>query len=228
MDSDIKQHIALGENATVEFKESFNRETIQTAAAFANTDGGVIFIGVSDRQEIKGISIGKETLRDLSNRISQATEPRVPPELQVVDVEGHSVLLIRITECSIKPVSVKGVCYKRVGNSNHVMSPQEIAQMHLKSVGQTWDQLLAVNARPNDMDAQKVQWYLTRREAIRNVAKPKDMGITELLRNINSISSDGTPTKAGILCFGKQPQRFFQNAQLRVVRFKGNSVPSSH
>ncbi len=224
MDSDIKQHIALGENATVEFKENFGRETIQTAAAFANANGGVIFIGVSDRQEIKGISIGKETLRDLSNRISQATEPRVTPEIQVVNVEGHSVLLIRITECSIKPVSVKGVCYKRVGSSNRVMSPQEIAQMHLKSVGQTWDQLLAVNAEPNDIDEQKVRWYLTRREAIRNVAKSQDMSMTELLRNINSINSDGTPTNAGILCFGKQPQRFFQNAQLRVVRFKGNSV----
>ena len=79
MDSDIKQHIALGENTTVEFKESFGREAIQTAAAFANTNGGVIFIGVSDRQEIKGITIGKETLSDLSNRISQATEPRVAP-----------------------------------------------------------------------------------------------------------------------------------------------------
>lgn len=32
------------------------------------------------------------------------------------------------------------------------------------------------------------------------------------------------PTNAGILFFGKQPQRFFPNAKLRVVKFKGTKV----
>ena len=61
---DLKQCIAHGENTTTEFKENFDQETIETAAAFANTDGGIILIGVSDSGEIRGITIGKETLRD--------------------------------------------------------------------------------------------------------------------------------------------------------------------
>ena len=221
---DLKQCIAHGENPTTEFKESFDQEAIETAAAFANTDGGTILIGVSDRREIRGITIGQETLRDVSNRISQATEPRVVLEIESVDIEEKSVLLVHIAETSIKPVSVRGRCYKRVGNSNRAMSPQEIAQMHLQSVGQTWDQLLVTSAGIDDIDKKKVEWYLTRRETIRNVAKPQDMSLTALLRNINGISDEETPTHAGILCFGKYPQRFFQNAQLRVVRFKGTSV----
>ena len=45
------------------------------------------------------------------------------------------------------------------------------------------------------------------------------------LKNINGISDDGTPTHAGLLFFSKHSQRrFFYNAQLRVVRFKGTSV----
>lgn len=64
----LKQRIAQGENATTEFKENFDQEAIETAAAFANTDGGTVLIGVTDRREIKGITIGKETLRDFSNR----------------------------------------------------------------------------------------------------------------------------------------------------------------
>ena len=71
---DLKQRIAQGENTTTEFKENFDQETIETAAAFANTNGGTILIGVSDKREIRGITVGKETLRDVSNRISQATE----------------------------------------------------------------------------------------------------------------------------------------------------------
>lgn len=222
--ADLKQHIAQGENTTTEFKENFDQEAIETAAAFANTDGGTILIGVSDRQEIKGITIGKETLRNWSNQILQATEPRVVIEIKSVAVEGKSVLLIHIAKSSIKPVSVRGRCYKRVGNSNRVMSPQEIVQMHLNATGQTWDGLLAANAGSDDIDPKKVEWYLTRREEVRNVARPQDMGVIELLRNIKGGNGEGTPTHAGILFFGNYPQRFLQNSQLRVVRFKGISV----
>ncbi len=222
--ADLKQRITQGENTTIEFKENFDQEVIETAAAFANTDGGVILIGVSDNGEIRGITIGKETLRNWSNRIAQATEPRVVLEIEPVDIEEKSVVLVHIAESSIKPVSVRGRCYKRVGNSNRVMSAQEIVQMHLNATGQTWDQLLAANAGSGDIDPKKVQWYLTQREEVRNVAKPQDMDATELLRNIKGGNGEGTPTHAGILFFGNYPQRFFQNAQLRVVRFKGISV----
>ena len=221
---DLKQRIAQGENATTEFKENFDQEAIETAAAFANTNGGVILIGVSDTGEIRGITIGKETLRNWSNRIAQATEPRVIVDVESVDVVEKSVLVVHIAEASIKPVSVRGVCYKRVGNSNRVMSPQEIAQMHLNAIGQSWDQLLVTRAGIDDIDEKKVEWYLTRRETTRNVAKPQDMSQTALLRNIDGLSDENIPTHAGILFFGKYPQRFFQNAQLRVVRFKGISV----
>lgn len=222
--TELKQRIVQGENSTTEFKERCDQETIETAAAFANTNGGSILIGVSDKKEIRGITLCKETLTDITNRISQAIDPRVVMELESANIEGKSVLLVQITESQIKPVSVKGTCYKRVGNSNRVMSPQEIAQMHLKSVGQTWDQLSVVSAKNHDIDEQKIQWYLTRREASRNVAQPQNMTVPDLLRNIDCISEEETPTHAGILFFGKHPQRFFHNAQLRVVRFKGTSV----
>ena len=180
--ADLKQCIAQGENTTTEFKENFDQEAIETAAAFANTNGGVILIGVSDTGEIRGITIRKETLRNWSNRIVQATEPQVALEIESVDIKGKSVLLIRISESSLKPVSVRGVCYKRVGNRNRVMSPQEIVQMHLNATGQSWDQLLVTRAGIDDIDEKKVEWYLTRRETTQNVSKPQSSLIPRFKR----------------------------------------------
>ena len=74
------------------------------------------------------------------------------------------------------------------------MSPQEIAQMHLNATGQTWDQFLVTRAGIDDIDRKKVEWYLTRRETIRNVSKPQDMSMAAFLKNINGINDDGTPT----------------------------------
>ena len=84
--ADLKQCITQGENDTTEFKENFDQEAVETAVAFANTNGGTILIGVSDPSRNDPIS----------NRISQATEPRVVLEIESVDMEGKSVLLIRI------------------------------------------------------------------------------------------------------------------------------------
>jgi len=46
---DLKKLLEGGESETVEFKASFDKEILETSAAFANTKGGVILIGVSDR-----------------------------------------------------------------------------------------------------------------------------------------------------------------------------------
>ena len=65
---DLKKLLEGGESETVEFKASFDKEILETSAAFANTKGGVILIGVSDRGDIKGVQIGKETLKDWETR----------------------------------------------------------------------------------------------------------------------------------------------------------------
>ena len=48
---DVQSLIALGESQTLEFKTSFERETIETLVAFANARGGVVIVGVADDAE---------------------------------------------------------------------------------------------------------------------------------------------------------------------------------
>ncbi|MCL0050609.1 putative DNA binding domain-containing protein [Dehalococcoidia bacterium] len=44
----LEKLLASGETETLEFKESFDKETVESAGAFANTRGGTILIGISD------------------------------------------------------------------------------------------------------------------------------------------------------------------------------------
>lgn len=51
------------ESQTVEFKTSFQKEVINTIVAFSNSNGGKIYIGVSDNKKIVGVDISEETMK---------------------------------------------------------------------------------------------------------------------------------------------------------------------
>ena len=61
----IKAH----EMQRLELKESFGAETIESACAFANADGGYIVIGVDNRGNPSRLQLREEALRDYENRI---------------------------------------------------------------------------------------------------------------------------------------------------------------
>lgn len=162
---DIEKVLTDGESVVAEFKEKFDRETIETVSAFSNTIGGVILIGVNDKGEIKGVNVGRDTIKDWANQISQATEPTVIPEVETEELNEKIVVLIRVREFPLKPVATKGRCLRRVGNSNRQMSPQEIAQMHLASMGTSLDAFPATNATIADIDVERVSKYIRKSNA---------------------------------------------------------------
>jgi ATP-dependent DNA helicase RecG len=221
--ADLRKLIKCGESETVEFKASFDKEILETSAAFANTKGGVILIGISDRDEIKGIQIGKETLRDWANQISQSTEPRIIPEIEIGTIDGKNVVVIWIKEFPIKPVSVKGRCFRRVGNSNRVVQTHEIVEMHLQSTGMSWDRLPVTNALIDEIDLEKVKQYI---ESARDAGRRKISGGEKPLQILEKLEviKDGKVTWAAILLFYKHPQRFLSQAVIHCGKFKEETI----
>ncbi len=220
---EVMKIINSGESETVEFKTSFDKEVAETSGAFANTKGGVLLIGASDRGEIKGIRIGKETLKDWTNQISQSTEPRVIPGIELGEVDGKSLVIIQIKEFPIKPVSVKGRYFRRVGNSNRIMAMQEIAQMHFHSVDMSWDKFPARDASIDDIDHDKVKRYIKRANEAGRRKIGEDEKPLRVLEKLELIK-EGQPTWAAILLFRKDPQRFLSQAAIHCGRFKEETI----
>ncbi|MFA4888753.1 MAG: helix-turn-helix domain-containing protein [Candidatus Omnitrophota bacterium] len=214
---EVAKLIKSKESGLVEFKETFDREAVETIGAFANTKGGIVVIGVSDKGKIKGISIGKATLSDWTNQISQSTEPRVIPEIEQVKIEGKEIAIIRIKEYPIKPISVKGKCFRRVGNSNRTMTAQEISEMHLHSIGSSWDAFPARGKTVNDIDLKKVARYI--KEANANGRRKIEDEPKDVLQKLEFVK-DKKASWAAILVFGKEPQRPLSQSAVHCGRFK--------
>ena len=224
----IKDIVKEGESQRVEFKRSLRlkNDIGKTISALANTDGGIILIGVSDEGEILGVDIGRKSVEDLANWVKENTDPQIYPDIRVHQVEGKKIIEISVKESGEKPVFFKDRAFQRVGKTNQRISASKIRELAKQErVRLHWDERICEGATLEDIDEEKVRWYLERREKIRNVKKPMDMSLEELLVNIGALSKEVMkPTNAGILFFGVNPQRFFINSQLRVAKFKGTEV----
>src|SRR4030042_6804126 len=100
---DIHNLIKQGEGTTIEFKENFGKEAIETAGALANTQGGHILIGVDKKGIIKGVTLTNETLKNWGNHISQVSQPMFIPELQSFTKDEKHIIVISIKEFPLKP-----------------------------------------------------------------------------------------------------------------------------
>lgn len=216
---DLKALISRGESDNIEFKEKFGNEIIETAVAFANTKGGATLIGISGKKEIKGVKIGKETLKSWTNGISQATEPVIIPEIELSKVEEKTIVIVKIKEAPLKPVAYKGVCFLRVKNSNKKLTPKEIAEIYLQMISSSWDSYIIEKATVKQIDYDRVRGY------IKLASETGSRGVSErpleVLKKLELIR-DNKPTWVSILLFGKNPQKFLPQAKINCGRFKNN------
>jgi len=111
------------ENTTVEFKEEINESIFKTISAFANKDGGIIYVGISDKKEIIGLEYTNSLLGDLTNKIVNLLG--IHPKIDCIKISKKDVLQIEIKKNTL-PVSYKGKYYTRVGNTTREMQGEEL------------------------------------------------------------------------------------------------------
>ncbi|WEK17433.1 MAG: putative DNA binding domain-containing protein [Candidatus Pedobacter colombiensis] len=130
----------MEENIHTEFKSSFNDGVIESLVAFANTKGGKVLIGLDNAgNPVKGFSIGSETLQKWINEIKNKTQPSIIPDAEIIKISDAKAAELSVKEFPIKPASFRGRYFKRVGNSNHQLSLNEISELHLRSFNLSWD-----------------------------------------------------------------------------------------
>lgn len=211
------------EGSNTELKTDFDYKSIaKTISAFANTGGGMIFIGVQDNGDVKGVDIGKNTIETLTTEITNRLDPKIFPIIIEKDIDGKKIIEIKVEESFTKPHFANHVAYKRVGKSSVKLSVQELDQMFLQQKRYTFDSLVANNTTLEDISYEKVSSYLS------NIGK--NYNVESYLKSRNCVVQVGneiTPTNAGILLFGKEPQHYFINSYVTLVDYTVSSNPSA-
>ncbi len=219
----IEKILKNGEGQKLEFKQSFSEqiEILETICAFANTKGGKILIGISDGCEPLGVKIGKDTLEKIPQKIKESFDPNVFPSISVEEVKGKQIVAIEVAEAHEKPVFCKNVAYKRVGRANRKLSASEVRGLAKETSEKVyWDEEICKDATIEDVDEEKVKWFLKKAQSERNFNIDPKIPLIDALKKLKLIVR-GKLTNASILLFGKKSQQFFSQAETRCARFKG-------
>ena len=214
--SELINIIAIGENENTEFKSSFNKEVIETIVAFANSKGGRVLIGISDKNKILGVDINNESTKNWLNEIKSKTTPSLIPTSEIITIQNKNIIGLTISEHPIKPVSYLGKYFKRKSNSNHQLSVSEISELFIQNMKLSWDSYPHDNASIEDLDHYKISNFIKKvNNTGRFLLKDDPKIALEKLGLIN----EKKISHAAIILFSKE----LIDYKIRIGRFKSPS-----
>ena len=117
----VKQLIAAGESLTVEFKgearrQLSDRDVYEAVVCMANTDGGVILIGVEDDGSVTGARSRHGSTTNpyrVQAAITNNTVPPVDVQVSVHDIDGLDVIAIEVEQQADICATSDGKCLRR-------------------------------------------------------------------------------------------------------------------
>lgn len=192
--------------------------------AFANADGGVIAIGVSDKtRKIEGVDQHTEKLNELLRVPFDFCNPSVPVTcsyLPCTDKDGNEnrILLMEIPASSNLHTNQADEAFMRVGDKSRKLTFDERVQLMYDKGERYYEDTAVYDATIDDIDM----------DAVADYAKLVGYGKSPLqyLQENNGFvrtnkKGEEEVSTACILLFGKYPQKFFPRARTRFIRYEG-------
>ncbi|GIV04157.1 MAG: ATP-dependent DNA helicase [Fimbriimonadales bacterium] len=213
--------IDLHEGETVEFKRQWTDQALEDLAAFANTRGGSLYVGVGDDGEVVGVADPEAEMQRIANTVASRLGLR--PSVSRRSIGGQEVIEVRV-EPARGVVGLNGRYRTRVGSTNRDLSPEELGRLVLQRSGQSWDGL------PSPLDLDRVAGPAIRRFtdlAKRRLPEIDPNEPERILQNLGLLR-EGRLTNAAVLLFTERPQEIFPAARLRIGLFKGTQILDTH
>lgn len=211
--STLKEAISIGEGQTIEFKESLvkiDREIV----GFANSSGGTIFCGITDKGEIKSTDISNNVRSQIYD-IARNCDPSITLDIEILP---EKVIKIIVPESTNKPHQCSSGFYMRIGPNTQKLNANEIKKLLRKN--QTFfetqlNELADFNSHFSE-NAYNQYCNLCGINSNRN-----KLEILENLSVLRKINDKTLLSNAGVLLFTDEPRELLPESYLVAVRYHG-------
>ncbi len=138
----------VAESKTVEYKREYTDDIKKTVIAFANSDGGEIFIGIEDDGTIRGLYDPNDVMLRVTNAIRDSIHPDVTlfVETGVEMTAGKSIVVVKVQRGTARPyyLSGKGIrtegVFVRQGASTVPATDAAILSMIRETSGDSYEE----------------------------------------------------------------------------------------
>ena len=194
---------------------------IATICGFANAQGGVLYIGKRDDGSVCGVKDSKKLMEVLPNLIRDTLAVVADVDL----LEENGLQYIRITvDASPYPINYKGEYHYRSGSTKQKLKGNVLSCFLLKKTGLSWD---AVVIDKTDISTFRNDAFDIFREQARISARmaEKDVSVSnEMLAEKLDLLNDGNVTRAGVLVFHHNPEKWVTGAWIKIGFFSDDST----
>lgn len=161
----------INESANLELKRQFTNEIKKEVVAFANTAGGIIYIGVNDDGSICGVENVDDEMLRLSSSIRQSIKPDITMFVSYMTevLEDKNVIKITVQRGNARPyyLANKGMrsagVYVRHGSESVMASEAAIFKMTQENGGDRYEEQRSINQKLTFVE-------LSRQFAARNIS----------------------------------------------------------
>ncbi len=237
--SELLEKIRLGEDGLLELKVvKFAGSRIRgpeqsvladELAAFANSAGGVLVLGVEDdTREVVGIPV--ERLNEVEALVRQACEDSIKPALaplieriSLPDVTGTEQPLLRVEVSPSLFVHQSPAGYlHRVGSSKRPMPPDHLARLFQQ---RSQSRLIRFDETPVPRaELEVLREELWRRFAPSDSDEPTETLLGKLAMAARDQQGVWRPTVAGLLMASEHPERHIPGAFIQAVAYAGTAI----
>jgi ATP-dependent DNA helicase RecG len=193
----------------------------ETMVAFANADGGTIFIGVDARGRATDPTLGDEVEHNLARALTHCRPP-VVTDWEQCELPGGMVVALKIARSPELHALADGRVLIRAGAENRPLGGEAIRHLAATKSSGDFESEPVAGATLVDLDKNVLDEYMALREE--RGGRAVDNDLQDHLLDIGAMADDGTPTVAGMLLFGKRPQAFLPQSGVVFVKFLGKEA----
>lgn len=229
--NELMARLDAGENLHTEFKEwPITADSLAASVvAFANTDGGVLCLGVDNAGQILGID--SDELDRATQFVDNIARNNCQPPVTVLqeaiqDNQGRFVIAAHVPRGDARPYRTnRGLYYVRATSGRRLASREELLRLFQSTADLYYDQIPILRSSLTDMynRAQDTLLESVEQQGFEIVGIP----VERLLRNwrlVQDSAEDTHLTLAGVLFLSRDPQQFLPHTYISALRIPGTDI----
>ena len=193
----------------------------KTLVAFANADGGELFVGIEDNNTVTGLPHKKDKIQEILNSYKDCILFDTPIPIRqatIIDYNGLTILYFSVNKGSdFVHLTSKGECFQRKDRESVPTASEKIIFQREEKISREYDRGFIDIAKITDLDQDLLQTVGQRISKLISAEK--------LLQYLDLAEFDGESLKlrrASLLLFSKRSSKWHPRSQVRIFKVRGS------